>query len=370
MSLAVPWGCTKEQDMEMLMGKARKFFWVSFLLALASGANPDSTSMAGEELRSRALGVMAPLEPAQGLDKKPLEQQRAALGRLLFFEPRVSLDGTVSCSRCHLPQLYGIDGLPRSVGVMGRLNPRNAPTVLNAFLQISQHWRGDRESLEDQAIRALVGAPSFGNPSLEAAMARLKAIEGYHELFKKAFPQDQDPVNAKNWGLAIGVFERTLVSPSRLDEWLLGSDPALSAREKRGLERFLDLGCADCHSGTGLGGSMYEKFGIHMNYWEATGSIEPDRGRADVTGDLQDLYVFKVPSLRNVAVTPPYFHDGSVPKLERAVQIMGSTQLGRQIQEDVIKDLSEFLKALTGTVPKSLAEAPLLPQAGLTEVAR
>ncbi len=320
--------------------------------------------MAGEELRARALEAMAPLEPQQTSSKEPFWEEKIALGRLLFFEPRVSADGTVSCSRCHLPQLYGTDGLPRSVGVMGRLNPRNAPTVLNAFLQISQHWRGDRDSVEDQAVKALVGPPSFGNPTPEAAMARLKAIGGYAGLFKKAFPQDQDPINAKNWGVAIGAFERSLLSPSRLDSWLLGDEAALSPREKKGLERFLNLGCADCHGGAGLGGSMYEKFGIHMDYWKATASPEIDRGRADVTGDPQDLYVFKVPSLRNVAVTPPYFHDGSVRELSRAVEIMGRTQLGLEMTPEELQELLDFLEALTGELPRMFLEAPLLPQGG------
>lgn len=319
---------------------------------------------AGEQLRAKALEAIAPLEQQQVSFKDPFWEEKVALGRLLFFEPRVSLDGTVSCSRCHLPQLYGTDALARSIGVMGRLNPRNAPTVLNAFLQVSQHWRGDRESVEDQAVKALVGPPSFGNPTPEAAMARLKAIAGYPELFKKAFPEDQDPVNAKNWGLAIGAFERTLVTPSRLDKWLKAEESALSPKEKRGLERFLELGCVDCHGGAGLGGTMYEKFGIHMDYWKLTGSKEIDKGRADVTGDPQDLYVFKVPSLRNVAMTPPYFHDGSVADLREATKIMGLTQLGREIPSTDLEDLMAFLTALTGMLPEVLTEAPVLPSGG------
>lgn len=339
-------------------------FRFSLKMALASVAMAvcwGGSLLAGEELKAKALEVIAPLELQQDFAKEPFWQEKAALGRLLFFEPRVSADGTVSCSRCHLPQLYGTDGLSRSVGVMGRLNPRNAPTVLNAFIQISQHWRGDRESVEDQAVKALVGPPSFGNSTSEAAISKLKAIAGYPELFKKAFPQDQDPVSARNWGLAIGAFERTLVTPSRLDKWLKGDESALSTREKRGLKRFLELGCADCHSGAGLGGTMYEKFGIHTEYWKATGSKEIDKGRADVTSDPQDLYVFKVPSLRNVAMTPPYFHDGSVANLSEAVRVMGLTQLGLEIPSADLEDLAAFLSTLTGQLPKALAEAPLLP---------
>lgn len=321
-------------------------------------------------LRDKVMGVIAPLDPDQADPKGPLARERAALGRLLFFEPRASADGTVSCSRCHLPQLYGTDGLPRSVGVMGRLNPRNAPTVLNAFLQSSQHWRGDRESVEDQALKALIGPPSFGNPTPETAMARLKAIDGYPELFRKAFPQDPDPVNPKNWGAAIGAFERTLVTPSRLDGWLKGDDGALSLQEKKGLERFMGLGCAVCHGGVGLGGATYEKFGIHTEYWKATGSPEIDRGRADVTGDPQDLYAFKVPTLRNVAMTPPYFHDGSVSSLAGAVEVMAKTQLGQHISEQETAELVGFLKSLTGTLADAFLEAPILPPSGFTRLDR
>ena len=336
---------------------------IAFLVLGAAGLG-GSGSLAQEPLRKKALEVLVPLRSEEPPPPGSTLGQRVALGRMLFFEPRASVDGTVSCSRCHLPQLYGTDGLARSIGVMGRTNPRNAPTVLNAFLQFSQHWRGDRESVEDQAAKALVGPPSFGNSSQEAAMARLKAIPEYRELFGKAFPHDKDPVSPKNWASAIGAFERTLVVPSRLDSWLLGDDRALEERERRGLERFLVTGCADCHGGIGLGGSMYEKFGIHMDYWKATGSKELDRGRADVTGDPQDLYVFKVPSLRNVAMTPPYFHDGSVFELKEAIRVMGITQLGQEIPQEAIEELFQFLCSLTGPLPQGFSEAPVLPAGG------
>ncbi len=328
------------------------------------------SALAQGGLREKALEFMAPLEPDRAGPKGPLVREREILGRLLFFDPRVSADGTVSCSRCHLPQLYGTDGLPRSVGVMGRLNPRNAPTVLNSFLQISQHWRGDRESVEDQAVRALVGPPSFGNQTAEAAVARLKAIAGYEELFRRAFPQDPDPVSPRNWGAAIGAFERTLVTPSRLDGWLRGHEEALSPQERKGLERFIGLGCAVCHSGVGVGGGSYEKFGVHADYWMATASAEIDRGRADVTGDPKDLYVFKVPSLRNMEMTSPYFHDGSVPSLARAVEVMAKTQLGQQISQQEVAELVGFLRSLTGTLPEAFLEAPILPPGGFPGMGR
>ncbi|MGQ9857595.1 MAG: cytochrome-c peroxidase [Thermodesulfobacteriota bacterium] len=323
---------------------------------------PGQPAKGQQELRAKAMENLFPLRKAPIGRADPIWAERVALGRLLFFEPRVSLDGTVSCSRCHLPQLHATDALPLSVGTMGRPNPRNAPTVLNAALHISQHWRGDRTSLEDQATRALLGPSSYGNPTFQLPMDRLKAIEGYAQLFKRAFPADPDPVTPENWGVAIGAYERTLLTPSRLDAWLEGNDGSLTPNERKGLERFLDLGCADCHRGVGLGGSMYEKFGIHQDYWEATGSKHIDKGRADVTGDPRDLYVFKVPSLRNVAMTAPYFHDGSVADLREAVQIMSRTQLGQELGVPELEKLLSFLRALTGDVPKELAHVPALPE--------
>jgi cytochrome c peroxidase len=252
----------------------------------------------------------------------PITAEKVALGRLLFFETRVSADGTVSCARCHLPWLYGTDGLSKPIGAEHRVNPRNAPTALNAALQIAAHWRGDRKNVEDQATQALIGPPSFGNPNYEAAMAKLQALP-YTGLFARVFPNDADPITPDNWGKAIGAYERTLVTPSPFDVYLKGKDAALSSDARAGLREFMQLGCANCHNGVGIRGHMFQKFGVVEEYWRATGSGTVDKGRIDVTHDPADLYVFKVPSLRNVARTPPYFHDGSVATLADAVRVMG-----------------------------------------------
>lgn len=315
-----------------------------------------------EELREWAKQSLEPLRVEKYTGRQPSEL--VELGRMLFFEPRVSVDGTVSCSRCHLPQLYGTDGLPRSIGAGGKANPRNSPTVLNSALQFSQHWRGDRESLEDQAMRALVGPTSFGNPTMEDAMKRLEAIEAYRDIFRKVFPHDKEPISPRNWAAAIGAFERQLLTRSPFDAWMEGSDEALSSREKRGLQRFLELGCVDCHSGVGLGGQSYEKFGIHEDYWKLTKSKEVDMGRWDVTGNPDDRFVFKVPVLRNVAMTPPYFHDGSVGKLSEAVEIMAKAQLGLELSREDLDSLMAFLESLTGEIPKAFQRAPSLPPRG------
>jgi cytochrome c peroxidase len=260
--------------------------------------------------------------------------------------------------------LYGTDALPKAIGALGRLNPRNAPTVLNAALQFVEHWRGDRKSVEDQATQALVGPPSFGNPDYASAMAKLKAIPGYPELFAKAFPNEKDPVTPDNWGKAIGAYERTLVTPSPFDAYLAGDSTGFSLAQEAGLREFVQTGCLACHAGVGTGGGMFQKFGLIEDYWKETGSPEIDKGRFDVTQNPVDTYVFKVASLRKVAMTPPYFHDGSVATLPQAVRVMARVQLGRTLSDAQIARITTFLESLTGTLPASFSEIPELPVAG------
>ncbi len=244
-----------------------------------------------------------------------------------------------------------------------RAAPRNAPTVLNAALYFKQHWDGGFATVEEQAKRSLLG-PAFANPDFPTAMARLKAIPGYPEMFRAAFPGEPDPVSEDNWGKAIGAFERTLVSPSRFDEYLGGKADALTADERKGLRTFIDTGCSQCHSGRGVGGHRFEKFGVAADYWKATGSKPIDNGRFGVTNNPADRYKFKVASLRNVAMTPPYFHDGSVDLLPRAVQIMAKVQLDTDLSEPEVIQIVAFLGSLTGTIPEEFNRAPSLPPGG------
>jgi cytochrome c peroxidase len=264
--------------------------------------------------------------------------------------------------RCHQPALYGADGLPKSVGLHDKVLPRNAPTVLNAALQFKAHWDGVFENVEAQAKKSLLG-PGFGNPDHTAAMARVKAIPGYSELFEKAFPGEFDPVTSDNWGKAIGAYERTLLTPSRFDEYLGGKTDALTVVERKGLKTFIDTGCTQCHDGSGIGGRRYEKFGVVADYWKETGSKEIDKGRFNITNDAADLYRFKVPILRNVAMTPPYFHDGSVGTLPEAVRIMAKVQLDADLSEHEANGIVAFLQSLTGKIPDDFASAPVLPPA-------
>lgn len=315
------------------------------------------------QLLGDAQRVFKPLPKNMAIPEFPITPELVELGRKLFFDPRVSVDGTVSCARCHQPALYGTDGLPKARGAFDRLNDRRAPTVLNAALQFKAHWRGDRENVEDQARQAPIGPASFGNPDYATAMTKLKAIAGYAEMFQKTFPAERDPVSQDNWGKAIGAYERTLVTPSPFDEYLAGKTEALSETEQRGLRMFMDAGCAACHNGAALGGRMFQKFGVE-DYWKETGSKEPDKGRFDLTRKPADMYVFKVPGLRNVAMTPPYFHDGSVSTLPVAVRIMAKVQLGKALSDQETNQIVAFLGSLTGKLPQNFANAPVLPAGG------
>ncbi|VTR93800.1 cytochrome c peroxidase : Cytochrome c peroxidase OS=Singulisphaera acidiphila (strain ATCC BAA-1392 / DSM 18658 / VKM B-2454 / MOB10) GN=Sinac_4048 PE=4 SV=1: CCP_MauG: Cytochrom_C [Gemmata massiliana] len=328
-------------------------------LTLAANAPQEKDS----ELLKDARDTFEPLPKDMATREFPVSPERVSLGRKLFFDPRISVDGTVSCSRCHLSALYATDALPKSHGARDKMLPRNANTLFNTALQFKQHWRGDFENVEAQAKHALTG-PGFGNPDFAAAMARVNAITGYPELFKKAFPDEADPVNADNWGKAIGAFERTLVTPSRFDEYLGGKADALTPAERNGLRVFMDIGCANCHSGVGIGGSKFRKFGVKEDYWKATGSKEIDKGRFDLTKDAADTYTFKVPGLRNVEMTAPYFHDGSVDALPGAVRVMARVQLGKTLSDEDTGAIITFLKSLTGKPPADFITAPVLPPAG------
>jgi len=315
------------------------------------------------KLLDDAQASFQPVSPPH-VAKDSLQAVRAELGRRLFFENRVSEDGNVSCSHCHLPDKQASDGLPKAIGVFGKENPRNAPSIFNAALNFKQHWRGDRESLEEQAEKSLLGPASFGNPDQATAMGKLKAIPAYADAFARAFPDDRDPISSRNWGIAVAAFEWTLLTPSKFDAFLSGDANALSPQEQAGLRKFIDTGCAACHNGAGLGGNSFQKFGVTGDYWKETGAKTPDKGRADVTKNDADLYVFKVPGLRNVAKTAPYFHDGSVEDLARAVKIMGKVQLGKTLSDKDAADIVAFLGSLTGAVPANYSAPEPYPDAG------
>ncbi len=326
-----------------------------FLAGISYGGDGD------EGLLRQADKIFGPLPQAMVSEKNPITPEKVKLGKMLFYETRISVDGTVSCSRCHPFGLYAADGLKKSIGNNCKLNPRNAPTVFNAASQISEHWIGNRTDVEDQAKQSVIGPPSFGMPSYEAVEKRLKELKGYTNLFKEAFPGERDPMNMDNFAKAIGAFERTLATPATFDAFLKGDRGALSEQGKRGLKAFMEVACTTCHFSPYVGGQIYQKFGLIEPYWKYTKSETIDEGRYVVTKNEADKYVFKVPVLRNVAKTSPYFHDGSVDKLERAVWIMGKIQLGKDLNTSQIEEIVTFLTSLTGEIPENVLEVPLLP---------
>jgi cytochrome c peroxidase len=345
----------------MVMANGRFMVNIIFILLVLSFAAFASAGDGDKDLLSQAKQVFGPLPKTIVSDKNPITPEKVALGKILFYETRISVDGTVSCARCHPMGLYAADGLKKSIGNNCKVNPRNAPALFNAAGQISAHWIGNRTDVEDQAKQALIGPPSFGMPLYEAVEKKLNEIKGYAHLFDKAFPGEKDPINVDNFANAVGAFERTLVTPSAFDAFVEGKQSAISDAQKQGVKTFIKTGCVSCHSGPYVGGQIYRKFGIAGTYWQYTGSKDIDEGRYAVTKNEEDKYVFKVPVLRNVEMTSPYFHDGSVDHLHDAVWIMAKVQLGNALSDQQIEDIVLFLKSLTGQISDYILQVPLLP---------
>ncbi len=332
-------------------------------LLLGAGKSEDA------KLLEEARKYFKPLPKVVDNPKNPVTPAKVELGKMLYYDPRLSKSGLISCNTCHNLATYGVDNLPTSVGHRWQIGPRNAPTTLNAALHVAQFWDGRAKDVEEQAKGPILNPIEMAMDSPEEVVKRLKSIPGYVEMFKKAFPNEKDPITYDNVAKAIAAFERTLTTPSRFDEFLKGNTDALTKKEKEGLKLFIQIGCASCHNGPALGGTMFQRFGIVEAYWNATRdyvtfdkpTMPMDVGRFAVTHKEEDLYVFKVPSLRNISRTYPYFHDGSVWSLEDAVKIMAKVQLGRDLSDDEVDKIVAFLKALDGEIPKHALEVPVLP---------
>jgi cytochrome c peroxidase len=318
---------------------------------------------ADNELINRAKAIFGPLPASMPSPDNPITPEKVKLGNMLFWESRISVDRTISCAKCHPLSLYAVDGLRKSVGNNCKENPRNDPTVFNAASQISEHWIGNRTSVEDQAKQALIGPPSFGMPNYESVEKILKSMKGYVAMFREAFPNEKDPVTVDNFAKAVGAFERTLVTPGPFDDFMQGNASALTPQQMRGLTTFMDTGCMTCHFGPYVGGQMYQKFGVFEPYAKYTKSQIIDEGRFAVTKNPSDKFVFKVPVLRNVAETAPYFHDGSVDRLADAVVIMAKIQLAKDLTKEQAADIAAFLSSLTGKIPEEALKVPVLPSA-------
>lgn len=316
---------------------------------------------ADDDLMKKAKEVLGPLPASMPSEQNPITPEKVKLGKILFYESRISIDGTVSCARCHPISLYAVDGLRKAIGNNCKENPRNSPTIFNAASQISAHWIGNRTSVEDQARQSVTGPPAFGMPSNESAEKILKGMKEYVSLFKAAFPGEKDPITIDNFAKAVGAFERTLMTPAPFDAFVKGDAKALTEQQKKGLQTFFDTGCMTCHFSPYVGGQMYQKFGVFEPYGGYTKSSPIDEGRFAVTKNPADKYVFKVPVLRNVSETPPYFHDGSIDKLGDAIRIMGKIQLLKDLSKEEIGDITAFFASLTGQIPDDVMRVPLLP---------
>ena len=270
---------------------------------------------------------------------------------MLYFDPRLSASHAISCNSCHNIGLGGADAEPTSIGHRWQHGGRNAPTVFNAVFNKAQFWDGRAKDLEQQAGGPMVNPVEMASPEPHVA-EQLKGIPGYRDAFAKAFPGEPDPITLGNVQKAIAVFEATLITPNApFDRFLKGEANALSPTQKEGLALFMDKGCAACHNGINVGGGMYAPFGVV----EKPGAefLPPaDKGRFMVTKTPSDEYVFKVPTLRNIALTAPYFHTGQAWDLRQAVAVMGASQLGTQLTSDDVDKITAFLDSLTGEQPK------------------
>jgi cytochrome c peroxidase len=289
--------------------------------------------------------------------KNPITPEKVELGRMLYFENRLSKNHDVSCNSCHDLNKYGVDGKPFSPGHKKQLGGRNSPTVYNAGGHILQFWDGRAPNLEEQAKGPILNPVEMAMPSEARVIETLKSIPGYVTAFQKAFPGEADAVTYDNLGKAIGAFERQLVTPSRFDKYLAGDENALTEAEKVGLGKFLGQGCQTCHNGAAIGGSL-QKLGLVVPFQSK------DQGRFDLTKNEADRMIFRVPTLRNVTKTAPYFHDGSVKDVQTAVKLMAQHQFGKQISDEDVKHIVTFLDALTGELPKSYIAKPKLPASG------
>ncbi|MFQ5417597.1 MAG: cytochrome-c peroxidase [Myxococcota bacterium] len=309
-------------------------------------------------LRERALAVLGILPDEAASEANPVTEEKVTLGRMLYFDARLSKNHDISCNSCHDLATFGVDGEVTSPGHRGQRGDRNSPTVLNAALHVAQFWDGRAPDVETQAKGPILNPVEMAMPDALTVIAVLKSIPGYAPLFAAAFPDDDDPFTYDNVGLAIGAFERRLITADRLDAFVSGQDATLSDEELAGLEEFLEVGCIACHMGPTIGGTMHRKLGLVRPY------ETEDVGREQWTGSEADRRVFKVPSLRNVAETGPYFHDGSVATLPEAIRLMGAHQLGVDLSAEQVARIATFLGALTGTVDAEYIAAPELPASG------
>jgi cytochrome c peroxidase len=326
-------------------------------MPLMAGLALATPQPATTEFNPRLLRRFSPLRPVLAKVPGGVTEALVTLGRMLFFDPRLSRSQTLSCNTCHNLERYGVDGMRTSKGHNGRHGERNAPTVYNAAAQMAQFWDGRAADVEAQVEGPLLNPVEMAMPDSSSVEAVLRSIPGYLEPFMNAFPGSANPITFSNVEHAIGAFERKLVTPSRWDRYLTGQKDALTGGEKEGLRLFTNLGCMVCHTGEVLGGSSYERVGA-VEPWP----LQKDLGRFEVTKIDVDRMMFKVPTLRNIDKTAPYFHDGSGATLPDAVRMMGKHQLGLELADTEVDSIITWLKCLTGDLPGAYIAVPVLPK--------
>jgi cytochrome c peroxidase len=353
----------------------RLFVAVTSLLTLTAGCKePDETQLLLAALDSQAASAepkaAPPSAPLVDINPRllrrfqalrsqienpenPITQAKTDLGRQLFFEPRLSKNQKLSCNTCHVLDHCGVDGLPTSLGHRGQHGTRNSPTVYNAAGFFAQFWDGRMDTVEQQATGPILNPVEMALASPDQAVKVLSSIPEYREAFKKSFPGQANPLTFNNAALAIAAFERRLTTPSRWDDYLRGKQDALTLPELEGLKVFTNVGCMVCHTGEFVGGAMFQKVGI-VEEWPD----QRDQGRFAITRQDTDRMMFKVPTLRNVVKTAPYFHDGSVGTLDAAVRRMGRYQLGLSLSDQEVSSIVAWLGALTGGLPSTTSNLP------------
>jgi cytochrome c peroxidase len=308
----------------------RKIFLFTSLCGLLTAA--------AVQINQNALKMFGPLPAEMTSAANPVTEAKVTLGRVLYYEPRLSRSQNLSCNSCHALDKYGIDPEPVSTGFKGQKGNRNAPTVYNAAGHIAQFWDGRAPDVEQQAKGPVMNPVEMAMPSEKMVLAVLSSMPEYVAMFKRAFPGQANPVTFDNMAKAIGAFERRLVTPARWD-------------------RFVETGCTNCHNGVYVGGGSYQKLGL-VKPWPRTA----DPGRYGVTKNAGDRMVFKVPSLRNIDRTAPYFHDGSVTKLQEAIAMMAEYQTGKTLKPAEVESIAVWLRSLTGEIPADYIKQPPLPK--------
>jgi cytochrome c peroxidase len=335
-----------------------------FFLLLSNCGTSDTSDTSGtaahsyeKALLERASVFFRPMPENAFFEGQETSQELIDLGRMLYYEPRLSKSGLISCHTCHNLGLAGVDNLPVSLGHSWQKGPRNAPTVLNAALHASQFHDGREPDVEAQTVMPIQDPVEMAATE-DHVLAVLNSIPAYVERFHSAFPGVKEPVTFRNVGIAIGAFERILLTRSRFDSFLRGETGTLTTDELRGLETFMDEGCIACHVRETLGGHTFARF---ITPLERSGKTEADAGRFDATGREEDRHFFKVPSLLNVAETYPYFHDGSEWSLANAIYEVALSQLNRELDKDQLDDLVSFMHTLSGEASPYAREIPVLP---------